>query len=50
MLDIKRIRNNPEEIVEALKKRRGEYPIQKLLDTDKKRREVIQKVESMKAE
>ena len=50
MLDIKRIRNNPEEIFEALKKRRGEYPIQKLLDTDEKRREVIQKVESMKAE
>lgn len=50
MLDIKRIRKNPEEIVEALKKRRGEYPIQKLLDTDEKRREVIQKVESMKAE
>ena len=50
MLDIKRIRNNPEEIVEALKKRRGQYPIQKLLDTDEKRREVIQKVESMKAE
>ncbi|MDU5186693.1 MAG: serine--tRNA ligase [Finegoldia magna] len=50
MLDIKRIRNNPEEIVEALKKRRGEYPIQKLLTTDEKRREVIQKVESMKAE
>lgn len=50
MLNIKRIRNNPEEIVEALKKRRGEYPIQKLLDTDEKRREVIQKVESMKAE
>ena len=50
MLDIKRIRNNPEEIVEALKKRRGEYPIQKLLSTDEKRREVIQKVESMKAE
>lgn len=50
MLDIKRIRNNPEEIIEALKKRRGEYPIQKLLETDEKRREVIQKVESMKAE
>lgn len=50
MLDIKRIRNNPEEIVEALKKRRGEYPIQKLLSTDEKRREVIQKVEGMKAE
>lgn len=50
MLDIKRIRNNPEEIIEALKKRWGEYPIQKLLDTDEKRREVIQKVESMKAE
>ena len=50
MLDIKRIRNNPEEIIEALKKRRREYPIQKLLDTDEKRREVIQKVESMKAE
>ncbi|MDU8953967.1 MAG: serine--tRNA ligase [Streptococcus sp.] len=50
MLDIKRIRNNPEEIVEALKKRRGEYPIQKLLSTDEERLEVIQKVESMKAE
>lgn len=50
MLDIKRIRNNPEEIVEALKKRRGEYPIEKLLATDEKRRKVIQKVEGMKAE
>lgn len=50
MLDIKRIRNNPEEIVEALKKRKGEYPIEKLLATDEKRREVIQKVEGMKAE
>ena len=50
MLDIKRIRNNPEEIIEALKKRRGKYPIQELLDTDEKRREIIQKVESMKAE
>ncbi|WP_297812862.1 serine--tRNA ligase [uncultured Finegoldia sp.] len=50
MLDIKRIRKNPQEIIDALKKRRGEYPIQKLLDTDEKRREVIQKVEAMKAE
>ena len=32
MLDIKRIRNNPEEIVEALKKRRGEYPMPLILD------------------
>ena len=50
MLDIKRIRKNPQEIIDGLKKRRGEYPIQKLLDTDEKRREVIQKVEAMKAE
>ena len=51
MLDIKRIRKNPEELVEAMRKRRNKgADVSELLDTDAKRRELLAKVESMKAE
>ena len=48
MLDIKRIRKNPEEVLEALKKRHGSFPIEELLEEDKKRRELLTVVETMK--
>lgn len=48
MLDIKRIRKNPDEVLEALKKRHGSFPIEELLAEDKKRRELLTVVETMK--
>lgn len=48
MLDIKRIRKEPEKI-EALLKRRGEISLAPLLAADEKRRALINKVEQMKA-
>lgn len=50
MLDIKRIRSNPEEVINALKKRKGTYPIQEVIDLDKERRDKIAVVEAKKAE
>ncbi|MDL2310722.1 serine--tRNA ligase [Peptostreptococcaceae bacterium OttesenSCG-928-C18] len=50
MLDIKRLRSDKESVLKALEKRHGNFPIKELLDTDNKRREIIQKVENMKAE
>ena len=51
MLDIKRIRKNPEELVEAMRKRRNKgADVTELLNVDAKRRELLQQVESMKAE
>ncbi len=50
MLDIRRIRTNPEEVKEALAKRQGEFPIDEILEIDKKKRELLVKVENMKAE
>ena len=50
MLDIKRIRNNREEVLAALSKRRGEYPIEKVILLDEKRRGLISEVEAKKAE
>ena len=51
MLDIKRIRNNPEEVKEALAKRySGEYPIDEIVNIDEERRNILVKVEEMKAE
>lgn len=50
MLDIKRIRSNPEEITTALGKRKGSFPIDKVLELDEKRRNIIIEVEEMKAE
>lgn len=50
MLDIKRIRNNPQEIEELLKRRNSELSLDKVLDLDKQRREKLVEVENMKAE
>ena len=49
MLDIKRIRQNPEEVKELLAKRHGNFPIDELLGLDEKRRKVLIQVEEMKA-
>lgn len=49
MLDIRRIRMNPEEVIKALEKRKGTFPIDKVLELDEKRREILTEVEQMKA-
>lgn len=50
MLDIRRIRAHRDEVVEALEKREGHFPIDDVLEIDRKRREVIQDVEGKKAD
>lgn len=50
MLDIKRIRTNPEEVKKALEKRNGDYPIDKVVELDEKRRSMLTQVEEMKAQ
>ena len=51
MLDIKRIRKNPEELVEAMRKRRNKgADVTELLKLDEKRRVLLQEVEALKAE
>ena len=50
MLDIKRIRANQETVEAALGKRHGNFPIDKLLQLDEKRRMLLVQVEEMKAE
>lgn len=49
MLDIRRIRNNPEEVIKALGKRHGNYPIDEVLKLDEKRRNLLSEVEQMKS-
>ncbi|WP_459541300.1 serine--tRNA ligase [Parvimonas micra] len=49
MFDIKRIRTNKEEIIESLNSRFGNYNIDKVLELDEKRREIIFEVENKKA-
>ena len=49
MLDIKRIRTNKEEVIESLNSRFGNYNIDKVLELDEKRREIIFEVEDKKA-
>ena len=49
MLDIRRIRANKEEIIESLNSRFGNYNIDKILELDEKRREIIFEVENKKA-
>ncbi|MPW27340.1 serine--tRNA ligase [Alkalibaculum sp. M08DMB] len=48
MLDIKRIRDNAEEVIELLK-RKGQYELSPILNLDEKRRGLLIKVEEMKA-
>ena len=50
MLDIKYIRQNPEEVKEGLKKKGAEVDIDALLSADEKRRKIISFLEEMKAE
>lgn len=49
MLDIRRIRMNKEEVIESLNSRFGNYNIDKILELDEKRREIIFEVENKKA-
>lgn len=50
MLDIKRIRYNPEEVEILLKKRNPKLSLNKVLELDKSRREKLVETENMKAE
>ncbi len=50
MLDIKLIRSDKEKVVEGLKKRHGEFPIDDIIKLDGERRELITIVETKKAE
>ena len=49
MLDIKFIRQNPGKVKEACQKKRVEVDIDRLLEVDKKRRELLQAIEDMRA-
>jgi len=48
MLDIKIIREKPEWVKERLRTRGEDYPIDEILELDKKRRELIQRVENLR--
>ncbi len=50
MLDIKLIRENPDFIKEACRKKQVKVDIDKLLDIDKQRKEVLQEIEALRAE
>ncbi len=50
MLDIKFIRENPNKVKEACKKRQVKVDIDKLLKVDKEKRENLQKIEEIRAE
>ena len=50
MLDIRRVRSNPEGVKEALAKRHGNFPIDEVLKLDEKRRKLLVEVENMKEE
>jgi seryl-tRNA synthetase len=50
MLDIKFIRENWELVAEAAKKKHIDFDVKELLDVDKKRLDILQKVETMRAE
>lgn len=48
MLDMKFVRENPELVVEAVKKRNGNLDLSEFLQLDKERRDIVQSVEVMK--
>lgn len=48
MLDIKLLRNNPQEFRAALSKRKGNFDVDALIQIDEKRREILYKVEQLK--
>ncbi|MBZ2175423.1 serine--tRNA ligase [Schnuerera sp. xch1] len=49
MLDIKRIRNNSNEVKTGLEKRHGDFPIDRVLKLDENRRSLLTEMEQMKA-
>lgn len=50
MLDIKRIRENPEAVVKGLNSRNGEYSVDKALSLDEDRRAILGRVEELKSQ
>ena len=50
MLDMKFVRDNPEKVIEAVRKRNGELNLDEFLALDKERREITQQVEALKNE
>lgn len=50
MLDINFIRNNPEKVKQGCQKKQVDVDIDRLLDLDKQKRELIQQTESLRAE
>lgn len=49
MLDIKKIRMNPQGVKDALGKRQGSFQVDEALELDEKRRNLLMEVEEMKA-
>ena len=50
MLDMKFVRENPELVMEAVKRRNGNLDLTEFLELDKKRREITVQVETLKSE
>jgi len=50
MLDMKFVRDNPEKVIEAVKKRNGTLNLDEFLALDKERREITQQVEGLKSQ
>jgi len=50
MLDIKFIRESPEKVKEGCKKKNVDCDIDKILELDEKKREFLQKIETLRAE
>lgn len=50
MLDLNRIRNNPQEVLDLLWRKNPNISFDKLLEADKAKRELLQEAEKMKAE
>ena len=50
MLDMKFVRDNPEKVMEAVRKRNSELNLDEFLALDKERREITQQVEALKNE
>lgn len=50
MLDLKFIRENPQKVKEGLQKKQAMVDIDRLLEIDKQRRDLLQKVEGLRAE
>ncbi|HEX2124258.1 MAG TPA: serine--tRNA ligase, partial [Nitrososphaeraceae archaeon] len=48
MLDSKLLKQNPEVIIDMLKKRKIEFPINDLISLDKRRREIIVEMQHVK--